>query len=380
VSDRHLRRALERELGVSPLELAQTHRLLLAKRLLADTTLSVTRIAFASGFQSLRRFNSVFRERYRLSPTGLRRLRAPRADVAPNEGLVRLTLGYRAPFAWDALIAGLAREAVPEVERCEAGCYARTVSIEGRSGVVLARDAASAAGRGGRNAKRHLEVRVSSSLLAVLMALLARIRHLFDLDAEPTVVDAHLGRSGLGHLVRRHPGLRLPGTVDGFEGALRTLLGSTLVSRVVAALGAPVTTPLPQLSRLMPDADRIAEAGVPALCVLGVPRRRAGAVVAVARAVSAGTLRLEPGQDVAATQAALADVEGIGPGRASAIVLRALHWPDAFAPSDRRLQRAAGVAGAGALRLRAEEWRPWRAYAALHLRLEQFQASSETRW
>jgi AraC family transcriptional regulator of adaptative response / DNA-3-methyladenine glycosylase II len=265
---------------------------------------------------------------------------------------------------------------VPEVEMRRDGGYGRSVSIDGRTGVVIAEDAAPPAGRADRDAKTHLVVRVSSSLLPVLMPLLARLRHLFDLDAEPRVVDAHLSRSGLGALVRRHPGLRIPGALDGFEVAMRTILGAgsragrgELIQRIAVALGEPLDTGIPGLSRLMPGAERIVEAGVPALVALGVPGRRAEALVGLARTVAAGTLRLEPGQDVATTQDVLLQLQGVGERVADAIVTRALHWPDAFPASDRQLQQAAGVPNARALRTLAEDWRPWRAYAALHLRL-----------
>ncbi len=379
VSDRHLRRALERELGVSPVELAQTHRLLLAKRLLADTSLPVTRIAFASGFQSLRRFNSVFRERYRLSPSALRR--SPPAGEAgldagttPDEALVQLTLAYRAPLAWRVLTEILLRDAMPGVEMVEGGCYGRTVRLNGVRGLVFAEDAALPARDPDRPEKAHLRVHVSPALLPVLMPLLARLRHLFDLDAEPTVIDASLERNGLGSLVRRRPGVRIPGAVDGFEVVLRALLrgrsggGSReLVRRVVASLGEPFATGIPALSRLAPGAERVAEAGVSRLTALGVPGRRADAIVSVARSITDGTLRLDPGSDVTVAHRALLEISGIGERLATTIVMHAMHWPDAFPASDGLLRRATAASSPGALRARAEQWRPWRAYAALHL-------------
>src|SRR6266568_4438050 len=301
VSERHLRRAMEREIGVSPLALAQTHRLLLAKRLLADTALPVTRIAFASGFRSLRRFNSVFRERYGLSPSALR----PRGVGRREYETVRLTLAYRPPFAWDVLIALLAREALPGVEVVRDGRYARTVRLAGERGVVFV-----AAGPAGAN---HLAVDVSPALLPALMTLLARLRHLFDLDAEPTVVDAHLAQGGLAALVERRPGVRLPGALDGFEAALRALLHGSRARarRVVDALGEPHDTGTPGLTRLSPGAERVAEAGAERLAALGVPRRRATGLVAVARAVAEGSVRLEPGGDVEAARRALRQMAGV---------------------------------------------------------------------
>ncbi|MBA3318753.1 MAG: helix-turn-helix domain-containing protein [Gemmatimonadales bacterium] len=369
VSERHLRRALERELGVSPAELAQTHRLLLAKRLLAETSLPVTRIAFASGFQSLRRFNSVFRERYRLSPSALRRA-APAAatpPAAPAGDFVTLTLAYRAPLDWGLLTARLARETMPGVIEVDRGRYGRTVSLDGRSGVVLAKNVP---------AKAQLDIAVSLSLLPVLMPLLVRLRHLFDLDAEPAVVDAYLEQNGLAELVRQRPGIRMPGALDGFEVALRSLLvgadgaspaAGDLLSRVVHALGEGIETGIPTLTRLAPSPERVARAGPAGLAALGVPRRSAESIASVARAIAEGTIKLTPGRDAGATHRALMEMEGIGERLATMIVMRALYWPDAFPASDRALQRAAGAASRTALRTLAERWRPWRAYAAQHL-------------
>ncbi|HEX2451456.1 MAG TPA: AlkA N-terminal domain-containing protein [Gemmatimonadales bacterium] len=369
VSDRHLRRVLERELGVSPVELAQTHRLLLAKRLLADTSLPVTRIAYASGFQSLRRFNSVFRERYRLSPTALRRgPRAPGSPAASAGDLVRLTLAYRAPFAWPTLLALLGCEMLPGVELVDGARYGRTVRLEGKSGVVFATDSAAA--------KTHLDIDVSPTLLPALLPLLARLRRLFDLDAEPTVVDAHLAREGLGVYVARRPGLRIPGAFDGFEAAFGALLGgraglaaSDTARRVVEALAEPVDTGIPALRRIAPDAPRVAEAGTARLAALGVPSRAAETLVSLARALAGGMLWLEPGSDIGAAHRALLAIDGVGERLANRIVMHALHWPDAFDPSDRAIQTALDADSPAELQARAERWRPWRAYAALHLRL-----------
>jgi len=366
VSERHLRRALERELGVSPAELAQTHRLLLAKRLLAETSLPVTRVAFASGFQSLRRFNAVFRERYRLSPSALRRSAPSRSagSATPAGDFVTLTLAYRPPLDWPLLLRRLAREAVPGVISVSGGRYTRAVRLEGRTGAIAASNV---------ETRSHLEVAVSLSLLPALMPLLARLRHLFDLDAEPAMVDAHLAQHGLGHSVRRHPGMRIPGAMDGFEVALRSLLDGEdegLLERVVEGLGEGVETGLSQVFRLGPTAERVVQAGPSALVKLGISRPRAEAVAGVARAMVDGGLRLQPGSDAVATHRALLGLEGVDERIATIIVMRALYWPDAFPTADAALQRAAGVTGRRELRERAERWRPWRAYAAQHLWLE----------
>jgi AraC family transcriptional regulator, regulatory protein of adaptative response / DNA-3-methyladenine glycosylase II len=389
ISARHLRRAMERQLGVSPVELAQTHRLLLAKRLLADTALPVTHIAFASGFQSLRRFNTVFRERYHLSPSKLRRAARggderrrtgarPAAKAGPDRDLVRLTLGYREPFAWSVLLRFLERDAIPGVEIVNGSRYGRTVRIDGRSGVVLAADVALGRGRAPRAAGAHLDVEVSLALVPALMPLLARLRHLFDLDAEPAVIDAHLEQGGLAALVARRRGVRIPGAVDSFEIVLGALIrgpapfgraARDATRRVVAALGEPLDTGVPGLDRLVPTAARIADAGAARLRSLGVAPGRALALAAAARAMAGGQLTLAPGDDIVAARHALLAIDGVGDRLATEILVRTLCWPDAFPAADRALQRAAGVSGPGSLRARAESWRPWRAYAALHLRL-----------
>ncbi|MGH7587204.1 MAG: AlkA N-terminal domain-containing protein [Gemmatimonadota bacterium] len=387
VSERHLRRALERELGVSPVELAQTHRLLLAKRLLADTGLPVTRIAYASGFQSLRRFNTAFRDRYRLSPSALRRSLnrdgvarrsgARRASGAkPARDLLRLTLAYRPPLAWEALVTLLGRDALPGVETVQGGRYARTVRLAGRSGIVLVEDPRRRGDGAVRHPSPHIDVDISPSLLPALMPLLARLRLLFDLDAEPAVVDGSLAQGGLGALVRRRPGVRIPGAFDGFEVACRVLLrgrarpgrgASELARRFVESLGDPADTGIPGLTWFAPGAERVAEARPSTLVSLGLPPRRAGALTALAQRVAHGDLRLEPGTDVAETYRRLMEIDGVGDQLATSIVMRALGWPDAFPVTDRGLQRASGASTPSRLRERAEAWRPWRAYAAVHL-------------
>ena len=345
VSERHLRRALERAYGVSPLELAQTHRLLLAKRLLADTTLSVTRIAFASGFQSLRRFNALFQERYRLSP---RELRRPDPEKSGTSAGVRLSLAYRAPFNWERILDTLRREALPGVELIEGLRYTRTVALDGRVGVISVEDVPP---------KKHLAIELSPSLLPVLMPLLARLRHLFDLDAEPAAIDAHLTAGGLGASVRRHPGLRLLGSIDGFEVVFRALAGES-AGRVVRELGNSMVGGGDGLTHLAPTARRIAKGGIEALERYGVGKKRGGLLVRVAEEVAAGRLVLERSGEVEMISRALRQLPGMDEELVTLIATRALGWPDAFPSSDPRATRA-------------EQWRPWRAYGSMHLRMEE---------
>jgi len=237
---------------------------------------------------------------------------------------------------------------------------------------VFAADAAADA------ARAHVNVDVSPALLPVLMPLLSRLRHLFDLDAEPTVIDGHLAESGLGALIDRTRGVRIPGAVDGFECALGVLLGGSGAARraVVRTLGECLDTGIPELSHLAPGAARIAGAGAARLAALGVPPRRARALATVARAVVEGTLRLEPGSDIAAARRLLLGIDGISDRLATTIVMRALYWPDAFPASDPALRRATGTASTREILTRAERWRPWRAYAALHLWLSRSSRAS----
>ena len=361
VSERHLRRAMERELGVSPIELAQTHRLLLAKCLLTDTSLPVTRIAFASGFQSLRRFNTVFQQRYRLSPTVLRD--RPRATPVPSSDLpgdwIRLTLSFRAPLAWDELVGSIAPDTAAGVGVVEGSRYGRTVALEGCRGVIFLENAPG-------SASPHVNLDFTVSLLPALMPLLARLRHLLDLDAEPAVIDGHLAEAGLADLVNQCPGLRFPGAFDGFDVAARELLGIDCLARVTAELGEKFETGIASLNRLALTPYRVAEAAS-FMTHLGVPRARADALAAVAQALAEGTLQLEPGDDLSSTVEALTGFPGVGARTATAIVMRALHWPDGFPATHPALQHSLRVRGTHALRRMAERWRPWRSYAAAHL-------------
>lgn len=374
VGSRHLRRVLEREAGVTPVELAQTQRLLLAKRLLTDSELPVTKIAHASGFQSLRRFNALFRARYRLNPTGLRRVHrhgngrptaVPGADQREDDGAVSLTLSYRPPFAWRPMLHFLAARATPGVESVETDRYLRTIAIGEHRGWVAV---------GGTRSGEALSVDVSVSLVPVLMAVLARLRHLFDLDANPSDIDDHLSKEGLAPLVRRARGLRVPGSVDGFELAVRAILGqqvsvrgaTTLAGRFAAAFGAGLPADMP-LPRLAPTAERVADATVEEIATIGLPRARAASIHALARAVADGDLHLTAGANARDTMRCLTSLPGIGAWTAQYIAMRALRWPDAFPASDLTLRRAAGMPTPATLERAAARWSPWRAYAAMHL-------------
>jgi AraC family transcriptional regulator of adaptative response / DNA-3-methyladenine glycosylase II len=356
VTDRHLRRVFQEEFGVSPIEYAQTQRLLLAKRLLTDTDMTVLDVAMASGFASLRRFNDLFRTRYRLSPVELRRKSPSRA---PGDRLV-FDLAYRPPYDWDAILAFLERRAIPGVESITKRAYLRTVRIGKTTGWI------SVAPSTRRSA---LRVTVSASLASVIPQLLSRVKHLFDLACHPDEIAATLGA-----IAEKHPGLRLPGAVDGFEIAVRAILGQqvtvkagcTIAARFAKAFGETIETPHPTLTTLFPTPAAIAKLDPSEIARVGIITTRAKAIVALATELDAGRIRLEPSAPVEATVAALEELPGVGPWTAQYIAMRALAWPDAFPHPDVAVLKAMKRTGAKAL-AHAEAWRPWRAYAVLHL-------------
>jgi AraC family transcriptional regulator of adaptative response / DNA-3-methyladenine glycosylase II len=347
---------------VSPIELALTHRLLLAKQLLTDTQLKVIDVAFASGFSSLRRFNDAFRNRYRLSPSALRKQKSKKADTA-----VALRLGYRPPLAWQPLVAFLASRGAARVERLVDETYYRTIRIGDALGWISAR----------RDVERHqIIVEVSPRLVPVLTLLSAKLRHVFDLDASPAIIESHLSTDvRLKNLLSAVPGLRVPGAMDAFEISLRAVLGqqisvkaaTTIFGRFVERFGAPIVTPIEKLDRVTPQAADIVAANLGDLTALGLTRRRAATVHALAQAFASGSVILHPGVNTSDALHSLLEVPGIGPWTAHYIAMRVLGDPDAFPHSDLGLMRALEKKHAKDVLTAAESWRPWRAYAALHL-------------
>ncbi|HYR00446.1 MAG TPA: DNA-3-methyladenine glycosylase 2 [Casimicrobiaceae bacterium] len=361
VTSRHLRRIFETEFGVSPIEFAQTHRLLLAKRLLTDTPLPVTEIALASGFASVRRFNALFRARYRMAPA---RLRA-RAETGSLPAALAFELAYRPPYDWDAMLDFLRARAVPGVEHAGADVYARSLAVAHRGSVHAGRIEVRRARR------RHaLSVAVSPSLARAVPAVLSRLKHAFDLACDPALVSA-----ALGELAAARPGLRVPGTCDGFELAVRGVVGQqvsvqsarTLLGRLAAAFGEPLADARGDVVRLFPAAARLAATDPADIARVGLTLARARTIAALGRAIAANELVLQPEADVERTLAQLVAIPGIGGWTASYIALRALRWPDAFLEGDLGVRRALGVARPAQALALAEAWRPWRAYAVIHL-------------
>jgi AraC family transcriptional regulator of adaptative response / DNA-3-methyladenine glycosylase II len=363
ITDRHMRKVFQDEFGVSPVEYWQTQRLLLAKQLLMDTRLPVTSVAMASGFKSLRRFNVALKERYRMTPTELRRMQSSKR-VESATGF-RFRLAYRPPFDWERLLTFLARRAIPGVEAIENGMYRRTVHVTRQKKDFIGWMEASHEAE-----TKTISVRLSENLVPICGTILDRVKRLFDLQADPAAINAVLG-----DLAKDRPGLRVPGSFDGFEMAVRAILGqqisvagaSTLAGRFVARFGTSVTTPFSSLKYIFPPASRIAVASVEEIGLLGMPGKRAQTIIALAKAVRNGELLLEPGHRIPGTLRTLCKIPGIGEWTAQYIAMRGLSWPDAFPHTDLGIVKALKEKNPKKILAMTENWRPWRAYAALHL-------------
>lgn len=366
VSARHLRRAMEAELGVSPTELAHSRRLALAKQMLHDTRLPVTEVAFASGFSSVRRFNAAFFERFGRPPSAVRRSLVPTRTAC--EG-IRVRLDYRPPFDFEALLGFYRHRAIEGVESIDGARYCRTIRVGSHAGSFSLRPSASS---------RSLEAELSVELASVLPIVVSTLRAAFDLDARPDVIDAQLASDPLlAPSVRARPGLRVAGAVDGFELGVRAVLGQrisvaaarTLAGRLVRAFGdsLPEAASPHGVSRLFPPASRIAAASKAELEAIGIGSPASGPIVALARAIDSGELDLSPGADPERALAAMAAIPGIGSWTRAYVSLRALRDPDAFPAADLVLRRVMGVSTERQAEALARRWTPWRGYAAFHL-------------
>ncbi|WP_101783789.1 DNA-3-methyladenine glycosylase 2 family protein [Nonomuraea indica] len=389
ITERHLHRLFVAELGVGPLAVARTKRLLLAKQLLTETALPVTDVAFAAGFGSVRQFNAAMRETYGFTPSELRataggparRPAASHSPVAratpagsspagPGAGAgtaslpvlpLRLRLHRREPYDAEAVFAFLASRAVPGLEVADRASYSRAVP----GGTVTLTPQAG-----------HIALDVAVDDTRQLARVVARCRRLLDLDADPAAIADALGQTSLAPLVEARPGLRVPGTFDGFELAVRAVVGQqisvagarTLLGRIVARAGRPLVPPPPPLcsgpapTRLFPGPAELLEADLQGL---GLTSRRVATLEELAARTTDGRLDLDGGQDPAEVVTELVDIPGIGPWTASYIALRALRDPDAWPTGDLVLTKR--MAALGIPDDHIERWRPWRAYAALHL-------------
>ena len=364
-SSRQVRRLIQETFGVTPVQLAQTERLLFAKRLIQETALPMIEVAHSSGFRSLRRFNGLFSQRYGMAPGTVRR-RSGRPRT--GEGIA-LRLAYRPPFAWEALLAYLGGRATPGVELADKQRYARTVAVDSCTGWVEIR----------QHTGDVLEVLASPSLAPRLASVLSRLRQVFDLDADPQLIAEHLSQDRfLRPHLKRHPGLRVPGAWDVFEIAVRAILGqqvsvagaTTLAGRLARRFGRSIETPWPELAHLSPTAEMLAIAPVGEIAAIGLPGKRAATIQALAAAANRGLFRFSPTATSEDVVALLCEIPGIGDWTAHYIAMRALRFPDAFPSGDlglRKALRPGQLVPARELEKVSEAWRPWRAYAALHL-------------
>jgi AraC family transcriptional regulator of adaptative response / DNA-3-methyladenine glycosylase II len=365
VSERHLHRELVAEVGVGPLALARTRRAQTARLLIDQTELSLATIAFTAGFASIRQFNETMQSAFGCAPSAFRRRSQPDRR---GEGKLTLRLQYRPPLDSETLLAYLEKRAVTGIEEVSEGRYRRTIELAHSSGVIELEPMAR---------KNSVLLRLQLTNLSDLSMLVQRCRNLFDLDAVPTAVtDILTTDSLLAPLVTARPGLRIPGTVNGFELAVRAILGQqvsiagarTLTSRLVKALGVSLETAQGTLTHLFPLPEVVASADLQGL---GLTNGRIKALQALAHAVAKEGLVLDRTADREQTVARLLRLPGIGPWTASYIAMRALGDPDAFPAADLGLKHAFEQQGEPAdlksIERRAENWRPWRAYATHYL-------------
>ena len=365
VGARHLDRLFLQHVGASPVAVAQTRRLHFAKRLIDESDLPMTQIALAAGFGSLRRFNDAFRKAYRRPPRELRRERREPPDRGAGDE-VSLALSYRPPYDWSHLRGFLARRATPGVERVDDLSYARLIRTDGGHALIQVQPL---------EGKDALRLRVRGAPAPALFQIATAARRVFDLSADPALLAAGLEPDALLRpLVRRRPGLRIPGTWDAFECAVRAVLGQqvtvtaarTLAGRLVQRIGQPVTTGVAGLDRLFPTPQALAAANLDGLGLTGA---RIAALRALAAAVLEGQVAFDrPAEEVVA---GLVELPGFGEWTAQYVALRALGEPDAFLSADLIVRRMAAGGGAALtareLERRAEAWRPWRGYAVMHL-------------
>jgi AraC family transcriptional regulator of adaptative response / DNA-3-methyladenine glycosylase II len=368
VGARQLRRLFRQHVGASPIAVAQTRRVLLAKQLIHDTSLPMSEVALASGFGSVRRFNETFHDLFGRSPATLRRIR----DRARREAdALSVRLAYRPPYDWDAMFAFLGARAIPGVERVAGDRYRRTIALGRHSGLVTVTPAE----------KHRLDVTVRFPDMAALPSIIARVRRVFDLAADPDRIGEHLAQdSSLAPLVEARPGLRVPGAWDGFELAMRAICGqqitvpaaTRLLGKLVQAHGVPLPAAVRDdegLSHVFPTPKAIAAADPESF---GMPGARAKALIALAEAIAADPAMFSRGASLEQAISKLRALPGIGEWTAQYIAMRELREPDAFPAADVGLLRAMTDADGRRpspqqLLAHAERWRPWRAYAALHL-------------
>ena len=359
ITPRHLSRLFAQHLGASPLSVAQTRRLHFAKKLLDETDLNMTEIALSSGYKSVRRFNDHIKQVYGRPPSALRR----RAGTPTGKGAFSLKLGYRQPFDFKSVLAFLAFRAIPGVESVTDSTYSRSIALDGRVSQLVVRE---------HPKEPALLISVAAEDARHLFQISNRVKNLFDVNADPAEVNGVLSRdSALATLVRQQPGQRLPGCWSPFEIAVRAIVGqqvsvkgaTTVMGRIAAQYGDDSPQGL-----CFPRAEALALLDT---TTLSMPRKRAQAIKDMSAAVAAGDIRFDADVSTENLVEQLTAIKGIGPWTAQYISMRALNDPDAFLDGDLVLLRVAkdylGIGSRAELLDRAEQWRPWRAYAGMHL-------------
>ncbi len=379
VGSRHLRRLFLKHLGATPTAVAQTRRLHFAKKLIDETGLPMTQVAMASGFGCVRRFNAGILTVYHRTPTQIRLLARQKQKQPENQYLFRLR--FRPPYDWKGMLRFLAARAIPGVEAVADGCYRRSISLD-RSISLKSSGHGSANGSLSENhgyfevsldeANHALVARAEFGDPRSLFFITERIRAMFDLNADWAGIAKSLRTDpDLAARIKADPGLRVPGCWSGFELAVRAILGqqvsvkgaSTLAGRLVKALGQPFAAS-EGITHIFPSPQVLADAN---LSGIGLTGARAQTIRAFARAVCEARISFEGVVDLSAFLARLCEISGIGQWTAQYVAMRALGEPDAFPSSDLGLMRALELNSARELERRAEAWRPWRAYAAVHL-------------
>lgn len=376
---RHLRRLFVQHLGASPVRVAQTRRIHFARSLIEETELPITKIAFYSGFRSIRQFNHAMRVAFDQSPSELRRSYETPKTHGHRGGIV-LFVAYRPPFDWKATLNFLRAGATPGVEIVETNAYRRTIEIDGESGEVEVRP---------DRAEPRLRVEVKLESHEHLLSVIERVRRIFDLGADPLQIASHLSRySRLKHLLDERPGLRVPGVWDGFEFSVRVILDHQsgapderdVTRSLVRTFGTPFKSAVVGLNYLFPSPEQLAEAD---LSVVGIRGGCAKAIRSLARSVVEKRFTFETSKSLDDAVSRVNSVRGMGERESHYIAMRAFGEPDAFPYYDLGLRRAvsdSGIAVNPAELLRTSEaWRPWRAYAAMHLWAAQTETGSHHR-
>lgn len=372
VGRRHLRRLFVEHVGAPPMTVAQNRRIAFAKKLIDETGLSMAEIAFSSGFGSVRRFNDAFKKLYGKPPTLLRQGGAKVTSRQEGETDLKLKLFYRPPYDHNSILQFLEARAIPGVETVSDNTYRRSIKSGQTLGILEVLFVPE---------KNYLLLTVSEEFSRTLIQIVEKVRRLFDLRADPTTIHAELGKDRrLARLLRKNPGLRVPGAWDGFEIAVRAILGQqvsvkaarTLCGRLVKRFGESLDTSNPtqdEIRYLFPKPEILAEAD---LSGLGLVRTRAATINRLAKAVCEGEVYLEAASSYKETILSLMALPGIGPWTAQYIAMRAMGEPDAFPAGDLGLLQAwekmeGTRVGEKQLEEYADSWRPWRAYAAMHL-------------